>query len=201
MSRTLLVTSMKGGSGKSLLSVHLLVASRSSGMTSLLCDADIQQGTALTWQQVRGTTDDVRRVQPTDLAAFIKQNTADLLIVDSAPRADSEVALMAALANFILIPVRPALPDIAAAERAVDIAKASGHSFATVINAAYPRTPETDEAREVLKKLGGVAPVNVYNRVAFARALGAGEAVTEFEPGGKAAKEINGLWNYLRKRL
>jgi chromosome partitioning protein len=132
MSRTLLVTSMKGGSGKNLLSVHLLIVARSSGMTSQLLDADIQQGTALTWQQVRGTTDDVRRVHPTELAAAIKRNTADLLIVDSAPRADSEVALMAALVNFILIPVRPALPDIAAAESAVEIAKAARRSFATV---------------------------------------------------------------------
>ncbi len=201
MGQTLLVTSMKGGSGKSLLSVHLLVAARAGGMTSLLCDADIQQGTALVWQKMRGTTDDVHRVHPAELAGTIKRNKVDLLIVDSAPRADSDVTRMAALANFILIPVRPALPDIAAAERAVAIAKAARRPFATVINAAYPRTPETDEAREVLSKLGEVAPVEIYNRVAFARALGAGEAVTEFEPGGKAAQEINELWSYLRKHL
>jgi len=201
MDRMLLVTSMKGGSGKSLLSVHLLVAARSNGMTTLLCDADVQQGTALAWQKMRGTTDDVRRVHAGELAGIIKQNTVDLLIVDSAPRADSDVARMAALATFILIPVRPALPDIAAAERAVAIAKAARRPFATIINAAYPRTPETDEARQVLSQLGEVAPVEIFNRVAFARALGAGEAVTEFEPTGKAAQEINKLWSYLRKHL
>jgi chromosome partitioning protein len=201
MGQTLLVTSMKGGSGKSLLSVHLLVAARSSGMTSVLCDADVQQGTSLAWQKMRGTNDDVRRVNAGELAGIIKQNTVDLIIVDSAPRADSDVARMAALANFILIPVRPALPDIAAAERAVAIAKAARRPFATVINAAYSRAPETDEARQVLSKLGEVAPVDIYNRVAFARALGAGEAVTEFEPTGKAAQEINELWSYLRKHL
>jgi chromosome partitioning protein len=73
--------------------------------------------------------------------------------------------------------------------------------FATVINAAYPRTPETQEAREVLSELGKVAPVDIYNRIAFARALGAGETVTEFEPNGAAAKEIGQLWSYLRKCL
>jgi chromosome partitioning protein len=201
MSQTLLVTSMKGGSGKSLLSVHLLVASRTAGMTSLLCDADLQQGTALAWQKLRGTTDDVRSVHPGDLASIIRRNTVDLLIVDSAPRADSDVAGMAALASFILIPVRPALPDIAAADRAVAIAKAAKRPFATVINGALPRTPETDEARKVLGKMGKVAPVEIHNRIAFARALGAGEAVTEFEPRGRAAGEINELWTYLRNRL
>jgi chromosome partitioning protein len=201
MSQTLLVTSMKGGSGKSLLSVHLLVAARTAGLTSLLCDADLQQGTALAWQKIRGTTDDVRSVQPADLASIIRRDSVDLLIVDSAPRADSDVASMAALASFILIPVRPALPDIAAADRAVAIAKAAKRPFATVINGALPRTPETDEARKVLRKMGKVVPVDIHTRIAFARALGAGEAVSEFEPNGRAAQEINELWNYLRNQL
>src|SRR5690242_19782498 len=194
MARTILVSSMKGGSGKSLLSVHLLVAARASGRTSLLCDADLHQGTALEWQRQRGTTTDVRRTRATELPGVIKQNTFDLLVVDSAPRADSDVAKMAATADFILIPVRPALPDIAAAQRAVDIAKAARRPFATVLNIAWPRTPETDEARQVLGGLGEVSPVVIHNRIAFARALGAGEAVTEFEPDGKAAEEINDLW-------
>jgi chromosome partitioning protein len=201
MSRTLLVTSIKGGSGKSLLSVHLLVAARASGMSSLLCDADLDQGTALAWQKVRGTTDDVRRVRPDDLAKVVRQNKLDLLIVDSAPRADTDAVNMARLANFILIPVRPALPDIAAADRAVAVAKAAGRPFATVVNGAYPRTPETAEARGVLSELGEVVPVDIYNRIAFARALGAGEAVTEFAPKSEAAREINELWSYLRIRI
>jgi len=201
MARTLLVTSMKGGSGKSLLSVHLLIAARASGMTSLLCDADLQQGTALEWQSQRGTTTDVRRTRAAELPGIIRQNTFDLVIVDSAPRADTDVTKIAALASFILIPVRPALPDVTAAKRAVTIAKAARRPFAMVINAAYPRAPETDEARQVLGDLGEVAPVVIFNRVAFARALGAGEAVTEFEPEGKAAEEINQLWNYLGKKL
>jgi chromosome partitioning protein len=201
MSQTLLVTSMKGGSGKSLLAVHLLVAARASGMTSLLCDADLDQGTALAWQRVRGSTDDVRRTQPDELAKVIKQNKRDLLIVDSAPRADSDVVNMARMASFILIPVRPALPDIMAADRAVAIAKAARRPFATVINGAYPRTPETAEARDVLSELGAIVPVDIYNRIAFARALGAGEAVTEFAPKSEAAREISQLWSYLRKCL
>jgi len=100
-----------------------------------------------------------------------------------------------------LIPVRPALLDIAGAERAVGIAKVAKRPFATVINAAYPRTPETEEAQMVLGKLGNVAPVIIFNRIAFARALGAGEAVTEFEPRGAAAQEVTELWNYLRNQL
>jgi hypothetical protein len=43
---------------------------------------------------------------------------------------------------------RFALPIMVAAERAVAIAKAARRPFATVINAACLRAPETDQARE-----------------------------------------------------
>jgi hypothetical protein len=61
--------------------------------------------------------------------------------------------------------------------------------------------PETAEAREILSELGEVVPVDIYNRIAFARALGAGEAVTEFAPKSEAAREIDELWNYLLTRI
>ncbi len=54
----------------------------------------------------------------------------------------------------------------------------------------------------MLSRLGDVEPrLTISNRVAFARALGAGEAVTEFAPSSKAAEEINQLWRYLWKHL
>jgi chromosome partitioning protein len=38
-------------------------------------------------------------------------------------------------------------------------------------------------------------------RIAFSRALSTGRAVSEFEPAGKAAEEIDALWNYLKDKL
>ena len=74
------------------------------------------------------------------------------------------------------------------ADRTVAIAKAARRPFATVINGAHAQTPETAEARDMLSELGEVVPVDIYNRIAFAQALGAGEAVTEFAPKSEAAR-------------
>ena len=46
-----------------------------------------------------------------------------------------------------------------------------------------------------------VAPVTIGDRKAFARAIISGEAVTEFDPDGKAAHEIATLWRWLKKQM
>jgi chromosome partitioning protein len=43
-----------------------------------------------------------------------------------------------------------------------------------------------------------VVPVSVSNLVAYARAITAGQGVTEFEPDGKAAAEMRALLREIR---
>jgi chromosome partitioning protein len=84
----------------------------------------------------------------------------------------------------------------------VNIAKAARKPAAFVLNGCAPRGPETEQAREVLKKHGfPVAPVTIGDRKAFSRAIITGESVTEFEPNGKAAQEVLALWQWLREQL
>jgi chromosome partitioning protein len=42
-----------------------------------------------------------------------------------------------------------------------------------------------------------VAPVAVTQRVALSHALAGGQAITEFEPDGRAADEIGRLWRWV----
>jgi chromosome partitioning protein len=46
-----------------------------------------------------------------------------------------------------------------------------------------------------------VAPVEITDRRAFARAVASGRAVTEFETDGKAAGEIRALWSWLQEQM
>jgi chromosome partitioning protein len=46
-----------------------------------------------------------------------------------------------------------------------------------------------------------VAPVEITDRRAFARAVATGRAVTEFDSGGKAAEEIRSLWQWIKEQL
>jgi chromosome partitioning protein len=42
-----------------------------------------------------------------------------------------------------------------------------------------------------------VCPKSVQRRAAFVHAVTAGQAVSEFEPEGRAAAEIEALWNWV----
>ena len=92
--------------------------------------------------------------------------------------------------------------DLAAIESSVKIAKAAHKPAAFVLNACAARGPELDQAKEVLAGHGfPVVPVTIGDRKAFARAIISGEAVTEFDPEGKAAHEITTLWRWLKKHM
>jgi chromosome partitioning protein len=93
------------------------------------------------------------------------------------------------------------MPDLLASQAAFRLAEASKRPFVVVLNAVDTRTAEVAEAHTLLAKHYDVAPVMLGQRIAFARALASGRAVSEFEPTGKAAEEIAGLWKYLEAKL
>jgi len=113
-----------------------------------------------------------------------------------------DAARVARLADLIVIPVRPTAFDIAAAGSAVDIVQAAGVRAVFVLSACPFRSPEIAETRAVLAGYGlPVAPTEITDRRAFARAVASGRAVTEFESSGKAAEEIRALWLWLKETL
>ncbi len=169
------VLGLKGGSGKSTLAIHLAVCSK---RRVLLADTD-PQATAVAWAKARESpAPAVRAVRAYELAQTLKSAAGDyeLVIVDTAPRIEADVPALAGLASII-------------------------GPFVVVLNAVDTRTAEVGEAQALLAKHYDVAPVMLGQRIAFARALASGRAVSEFEPTGKAAEEIAGLWKYLEVKL
>ncbi len=205
--QVIVVLGLKGGSGKSTLAIHLSVLARSDGRRVLLIDTDHLQGTALAWARARQQSrddGDVTKSTPFDLAVHVEQARTsgfDVCVVDTAPRADADVPRLVALADLIVIPLRPSMPDLAASQTAFRVAKDSGRPFVVIINAAHPRGLDAAEAREALSAHYRLAPTTIHQRTAFARALASGQAVSEFEPHGKAAQEITEVWSYLKKCL
>jgi chromosome partitioning protein len=49
--------------------------------------------------------------------------------------------------------------------------------------------------------LGDVAPVQIVQRADFQDAIAAGQGVTEYAPGGKAADEIRALWDFISRKI
>lgn len=203
--KTLAFLSQKGGSGKTTLAVHTAVAAIEAGERVAVVDTDIQRS-ATTWSEARSAeTPVVATAAASDLEAVMKAARHDAMtvcIVDTAPHAAPDAARIAQAVDLVVIPCRPTAFDLAAAGSAVEIVKAARSRAVFVLSACPFRSPEIVETRTVLEGYGfPVAPSEITDRRAFARAVATGRAVTEFEANGKAAQEIRQLWNWLKEQL
>lgn len=203
--KTLTFFSQKGGSGKTTLAVHTAVAAQESGERVVLVDIDPQKSTA-TWGSARtNEVPTIVSVDATSLDDVMKASRHDamtLCILDTAPHAAPDAARAAKVADLIVIPCRPTAFDVAAAPAAVEIVKAAGKPAVFVLSACPFRAREIAECRELLKVHGiPIAPVEITDRRAFARAVATGRAVTEFDSEGKAAKEIRSLWKWIKEQM
>ncbi|SFU75356.1 ParA family partition ATPase [Nitrosospira multiformis] len=203
--KTVVVLSQKGGSGKTTLTVHLAVCSAEQGHKTAIIDID-PQGSATRWNEIREESRrlDTIAANAGEIANYLdmaKKGGIDLALIDTAPHSNTEAAQAALLADFILIPCRPALFDLEAIASTVEIARAARKPFAVVINAA-PRGKLAEEAREALESSQiEVLPVIIGQRAAYSHAVIDGRAVHEFEPDGKAAQEIDELYDDVSRRL
>lgn len=203
--KTLAILAQKGGSGKTTLAVHMAVCATRRKLRTALIDLD-PQGSAHDWNESReeGRKLDAVKASSGQLAALLKQAKAagaDLAIIDTAPHSDSAAAIAAQLADFVLIPCRPARFDLKAIGSTAAIAKLAKTPAAVVLNAA-PRGKLAEEARGALQQQGCTVlePV-LHQRAAYSHAVIDGRSVHEYEPQGKAATEIDALFVCVRKAL
>jgi chromosome partitioning protein len=197
--------SQKGGSGKTTLSVHTAVAAEATGERVCVIDADPQES-ATAWASAReAETPIVATAQAGELDAALRAAEGEgmtLAIVDAPPHAAPAAGQIARRSELVLIPVRPSAFDLAAVPAAVEIVAAAKVRGAFVLSACPFRAPEIGETRAALEAYGlPIAPGEITDRRAFARAVTTGSAVTEFEAEGKAAEEIRALWTWIRGTL
>lgn len=203
--RKIAFLAQKGGSGKTTLAVHTAVAAAEAGETVVVIDTDPQKS-ATVWSNARAQeTPVVATAAVTYLGRVIEaanQEQMTLAIVDTAPHAAPAATHIVRAVDLVVIPVRPTAFDVAAVGSAVDIVKAAGVRAVFVLSACPFRSPEIAETRTVLAEYGlPVAPTEIIDRRAFARAVATGRSVTEFESDGKAAIEIRAFWMWLREEL
>lgn len=203
--KTLAILSRKGGAGKTTIAVHLAVAAEAYGIASAIFDLDPQASAAL-WSDHRG--EPIPAVVPAQaprLRALLAQavkNDADLVILDTAPNADSIASEAANHADAILIPCRPSGFDLDAIGATVRLAQAAGKPSYVVINAAPVQGVETAEATTALSAAGlEVCPVILHYRKAYASRIHEGRTAQETDPNGKAAAEINALLLWLNEKV
>jgi chromosome partitioning protein len=207
--KTLAIISQKGGSGKSTIAVHLTAYAHAKKQYPALIDLD-PQGSSYKWNSSRieghSKSPKLEVVQGTaaklkDMLELAEQSGIKIAVVDTAPHSDNAAAIAAQLADFVLIPCRPARFDLDAIASTVQIVAAASKSAAVVLNAA-PRGKLAEEARAALEQQGiKVLPTVLQQRASFAHAVIDGRAVHEYEPEGKAAQEITMLYSDITKYL
>jgi chromosome partitioning protein len=123
---------------------------------------------------------------------------ADLLILDTAPNADQTALRAAQLADLVLVPCRAATFDLEAIKTTLMLIQIAQKPSFVVLNAVPPRSGIGREAAEGLEGQGvRVAPIMLSQRAAFAHGVIDGRTAQEFEPGGRAAEEVERLYLWL----
>ncbi len=196
-----LFANFKGGTGKSTVVFNLAVWRLEQGKQVTVCDLDPQR-----------TVSDVAMIREEDgiepplkvvhkLPAkgkgrgdwLVDVGTSDMKAVRAAVRACGQV----------VIPVTPSQADIWATQRFLEIireerAKDDIPVIKAFLNRAdpHPRSRENAEAHEALRSLPTIKKVldaKLVQRLAFRRSFSEGLAVSELEPNGKAAAELDTL--------
>jgi chromosome partitioning protein len=202
--RVLALVTQKGGSGKTTLCVHLAVAGEGLGARCLILDMD-QQASAEAWYQDRDAmTPRLAKVDAAGLARAIglaRGQGFSHVLIDTPGRDEPGVAAAIRAADFCLVPCRPTAADMKATPATMATIKRLGKAAAFVLMQTPPKGFRIREAEMGLAVLGPVAPVPIVARNAFQDAHGAGLGITEFEPEGKGAQEILGLWRWVDRKM
>lgn len=181
------------------MAVHISVSFSKAGKNTALLDLD-PQASSSEWGDVRNT--DLPHVQSIHAARLkktieqLKDIGADIVVLDTAPHSESTALDAARISNLILVPCRPSIVDLRAMSKTVDLLKlVKVPAFAVMNGVPHHSLQAADEAARTIDTVLGlpVCPVRIGERVAYNRCLIDGKAAQEYDPGGKAAQEVEQL--------
>ncbi len=190
----------KGGAAKTTLCVHLAVAADQAGTRTAIIDTDPQASASAVWGQARGDrTPPVAPVLAAELKEAMDAAEADgfqLIFVDTPPHTAPALEVVARNIDLALVPVQPSILDVAATQATLDLLRANRVPSVAVLTRTSPRPDE--EIVETVRALRDLElpllNTRIVERKVYRRALTQGQAVGEFEPTSKAAREIRQLW-------
>jgi chromosome partitioning protein len=195
--KIIVFASRKGGTGKTTLTGHVAVAVEAAGHGPVvLMDGDPQGSLADWWDAREAMTPAFAACASAELAASCAQLAADgaaWCLIDTPPAAGDATRAAIAVADLVIIPVRPSPHDLRAIGATIDMCRDAGRPFVFVVTQAKPLTAITAQIVAALSEHGQVAPILIGDRVAYASAMADGRTVTELDPRGKPAAEVDAL--------
>lgn len=207
MGQVITIAQQKGGAGKTTLAVNLAVGFAQAGKTVALMDTD-PQGSAGRWFMTRlDATDEPGMTFSTASAWGVSYECRklaeahDILIIDTPPKADSDLRPALRAADLVLIPVATSHLDLWAVEAVLDLAQREDKAAMIVMTRGRAGTRLAgDVAQKAAAMDAEVAATTMANRVVYAETLGQGRTAPE-APKGPARAEVGALVQDVQARL
>jgi chromosome partitioning protein len=198
------VIAQKGGTGKTTIALSLAVEAERQGASVAVIDLD-PQATATNWGDRReAETPVIVSAQPARLRHVLEaaqEQGAELVLIDTPARSEQAALEAAKAAQLVLVPCRPAIYDLeTVATTAELVGYAGGRPVAVILNGVPPRGSKGEQAADVIRSLTLlVCPASFGYRAAFNDAGALGLTAAEYGPEGKAAREIEQLYEFVSK--
>lgn len=198
--RIITVAQQKGGSGKTTLAVNLAIAFQQMGKSVAVIDTD-PQGSLGRWFMMRveatgepGLEFSTASAWGVGYEAGKLRGNHDIVIVDTPPKADSDLRPALREADLVLVPVAASHVDLWATEGVLDLARREDKAALLVMNRMRPGTRLAAEvAEKAAESAADLAQTQWNNRVIYAESLGMGKGVVEMPRPGAARAEVKAL--------
>lgn len=199
--KVICIAQQKGGAGKTTLVSNLAAAFLAQGRRVALLDTD-PQGSLGRWMDIReerlGETDALQFATSTayGISRAIRgvSRTADIILVDTPPKVDSDIRWILREAQMVLVPISASQADVWATHDILELAERAGTPARIVLNRTRAGTrvgEDVDRAVAELEALPLAAALS--NRVVYAEALGHGLGALEAKRSAPAAAEVQAL--------
>ncbi len=211
--RVLAFVSEMPGTGKTVLAGHVAAQAAAEGIGPVvLIDGDSARESAASpepgqsagltdWWQARASANPILGAWDGSVTAegFVRLAAAGVaLVVIDTPSGPSAMTSQAiALANLVVLPIRPETVDLETARAVVDRVEALHTPFVFVINRSGGEEDYPTEAIIALAQHGTVCPVILPQRGDFAAGQAEGRTVMEIDPDSASSEDMARLWDYL----
>ena len=199
--KKIIVMSQKGGAGKTTATVNLSVAAAMAGHAVAVVDLD-PQASATRWSENRTDAEPVvisaHAVRIAEVLHAAEADGMTLAIIDTPPSKDPDLVDVAGFADLALIPCRPAGFDLDAIRSTINVGTIARVPMRVLFNAVRTQGSRFYDAKKAVSIYDIESlPCYLGNRVAFEDSILNGQSVLEYEPAGKAAREVNVLYNQI----